>query len=192
MAINCDIVIQTKISKQLLRLVLKNEMLTAFWTAGMGPVPMISGGTPAAACETILARGFRPRFWASSRDIRTTAAAPSLRPSRWKITSIITCLSLLLFAQRRIPALDIASKYMLRLPDAFPAVTVPSLSKAGLNLAKPSMVVSGLGCSSFVTRVGGPPRRAAGTLTGTISSLKWPWSNAAFALDWDSQANVSL
>jgi hypothetical protein len=29
--------------------ILENFQLTAFRTAGMGPVPMISGGTPAAA-----------------------------------------------------------------------------------------------------------------------------------------------
>ena len=48
--------------------------------AGIGPVPMIAGSTPAVADETIRASGVRPRRSASSADITTRAAAPSLRP----------------------------------------------------------------------------------------------------------------
>ena len=46
----------------------------------MGPVPMLSGSTPACAQEAIRARGFRPRARASAADISTRAAAPSLSP----------------------------------------------------------------------------------------------------------------
>ena len=48
--------------------------------AGMGPVPMIAGSTPACAQETIRAMGFLPRLAASLAFISTTAAAPSLIP----------------------------------------------------------------------------------------------------------------
>ena len=75
---------------------------SAFFEAGMGPVPMISGSTPALAQETIRARGSIPRFLASSAVIRTMAAAPSLRP------------------------------------EALPAVTDPSLLKAGFSPAMAS------------------------------------------------------
>src|SRR5580698_1001510 len=53
---------------------------SAFWVAGIGPVPMISGGTPACAHEAMRASGFRPRRLASPAVISTSAAAPSLRP----------------------------------------------------------------------------------------------------------------
>ena len=48
--------------------------------AGIGPVPMIAGSTPACAQETMRASGFLPRFAASLAVISTTAAAPSLMP----------------------------------------------------------------------------------------------------------------
>ena len=48
--------------------------------AGIGPVPMIAGSTPAVAQEAMRASGFRPRVLASSALISTRAAAPSLRP----------------------------------------------------------------------------------------------------------------
>ena len=44
----------------------------------MGPVPIISGFTPVQAEDTILQRGVKPLFLASSSVIITTAAAPSL------------------------------------------------------------------------------------------------------------------
>ena len=56
------------------------KILTAFLTAGTGPVPITSGGTPAAAWATIRARGFKFRLAAESEDIKTTAAAPSFKP----------------------------------------------------------------------------------------------------------------
>jgi hypothetical protein len=69
---------------------------SALRDAGIGPVPMILGSTPAVAQDTMRASGLMPRrdsfFF---RIISRAAAAPSLRP------------------------------------DALPAVTVPSLSKAG-------------------------------------------------------------
>ena len=57
---------------------LKRMKLTAVWTAVMGPVPIISGFTPVQAEDTILPRGVKPLFLASSSVIITTAAAPSL------------------------------------------------------------------------------------------------------------------
>jgi hypothetical protein len=39
------------------------------------------------------------------------------------------------------------------MPDELPAVTVPSLLKAGCSFASRSIVVSGLGCSSRVTEL---------------------------------------
>src|SRR5258708_14755658 len=72
--------------------------LSAAREAGIGPVPMIAGSTPACAHDTMRASGFLPRLAASLAFISTNAAAPSL------------------------------------MPDALPAVTVPSLVKAGRNL----------------------------------------------------------
>src|SRR3974390_2422355 len=48
--------------------------------AGMGPVPIIAGSTPAVAQDAIRASGSRPRALASLALISTTAAAPSLIP----------------------------------------------------------------------------------------------------------------
>ena len=53
---------------------------SALREAGTGPIPMISGGTPAMPHETILASGFRPRRRASSASATTSAAAPSTIP----------------------------------------------------------------------------------------------------------------
>ena len=55
--------------------------LTAFLTAGMGPVPIMAGSTPACAHDTTRARGAdSPRRSAALREAITTAAAPSLIP----------------------------------------------------------------------------------------------------------------
>src|SRR6059058_3654080 len=48
--------------------------------AGIGPVPIIAGSTPAVAQETMRASGFSPRLSASVAVISTIAAAPSLMP----------------------------------------------------------------------------------------------------------------
>ncbi len=80
---------------------------SALREAGIGPVPMICGSTPAVAQETIRAIGVMPRRDASPSLISTAAAAPSL------------------------------------MPDALPAVTVPSLSKAGFSFCMPSSVRAG-------------------------------------------------
>src|SRR5436305_9247824 len=48
--------------------------------AGIGPVPMIAGSTPAVAQDTMRASGLAPRRRAASAVISTTAAAPSLMP----------------------------------------------------------------------------------------------------------------
>src|SRR3954463_6858969 len=89
--------------------------LSAAREEGMGPVPMIEGSTPACAQDTMRASGVLPLFCAWVALIRTTAAAPSLRP------------------------------------DAFAAVTVPSLAKAGRNLETESIVTPALGYSSVST-----------------------------------------
>ena len=69
------------------------------------------------------------------------------------------------------------------MPDALPAVTVPSFLNAGRSLARPSRVVFGRTCSSvskitvsffFLTSI------------GTISSLKRPVEMAFAAFIWDS------
>src|SRR5256885_13804027 len=48
--------------------------------AGIGPVPMILGSTPAWPHETIRPRTFLPSLAACLALISTTAAAPSLMP----------------------------------------------------------------------------------------------------------------
>eukprot|EP01137_Pigoraptor_chileana_P026917 Opistho-2@8884 len=53
---------------------------TAKRVAGMGPVPMMDGSTPACAHATMHPSEARPRRAASSADMSTTAAAPSLIP----------------------------------------------------------------------------------------------------------------
>ena len=53
---------------------------SAFFEAGIGPVPMIEGSTPACAQETMRASGVMPRLRASASVMSTTAAAPSLMP----------------------------------------------------------------------------------------------------------------
>ena len=53
---------------------------SALREAGIGPVPMTAGSTPAVAQEAMRASGFRPRSSLPRRVISTTAAAPSLRP----------------------------------------------------------------------------------------------------------------
>ena len=54
------------------------QILTAFSTADIGPVPINSGSTPVHAEDTILPSGVNPLFRAFSSVIMTTAAAPSL------------------------------------------------------------------------------------------------------------------
>ena len=53
---------------------------STFWVAGTGPIPMISGGTPAQLQPMIRASGVRPSARARSSSIRTMAAAPSVSP----------------------------------------------------------------------------------------------------------------
>src|SRR6266702_2856294 len=54
--------------------------LSAARDAGIGPLPMIAGSTPACAQETMRASGALPSLAASLAFISTTAAAPSLMP----------------------------------------------------------------------------------------------------------------
>src|SRR5689334_20320001 len=54
--------------------------LSAAREAGIGPVPMILGSTPACAHDTMRASGFLPSLAACLAVIRTTAAGPSLLP----------------------------------------------------------------------------------------------------------------
>ncbi len=74
------------------------------------------------------------------------------------------------------------------MPEALPAVTVPSLSKAGRSLARLSAVTPALGCSSLLTTTS--PLRVL-MVTGTISSWKRSAFCAASALFWDLAANSS-
>ena len=52
----------------------------AFSVAGIGPMPMISGSTPANAKLTSFIFGVRPSSFAAAPDARIAAVAPSLRP----------------------------------------------------------------------------------------------------------------
>ena len=45
--------------------------------AGIGPVSIVTGSTPTVVWSTILARARRPSASAFSRDMSSTAAAPS-------------------------------------------------------------------------------------------------------------------
>ena len=74
------------------------------------------------------------------------------------------------------------------MPEALPAVTVPSLAKAGRSLPSTSSVVSGFGYSSSATTTS--PLRPF-TVTGAISSLKRPAFMASPALCWLPAANSS-
>ena len=55
-------------------------LASALRVAGIGPVPMIFGSTPADAQETSVAIGVRPSSSALALDMTTRAAAPSLMP----------------------------------------------------------------------------------------------------------------
>ena len=74
------------------------------------------------------------------------------------------------------------------MPDALPAVTVPSLANEGRSRARSSTVTPGRTCSS-VSTVTVPLR--PGTATGTICSLKYPAAAAAAARRWLSTASAS-
>ncbi len=53
---------------------------STFVTAGIGPMPMTRGSTPATAAETNAPKGSAPSSRARSSLAITSAAAPSLRP----------------------------------------------------------------------------------------------------------------
>ena len=53
---------------------------SARFDAGIGPVPITAGSTPAVAQETMRASGVMPRRAASASVISSAPAAPSLRP----------------------------------------------------------------------------------------------------------------
>ena len=57
-----------------------SKILTTFFVAGIGPVPMTDGSTPACAHATILASGSKFLSLACLYDIVITAAAPSFIP----------------------------------------------------------------------------------------------------------------
>src|SRR5271169_5358268 len=59
---------------------LQPAFFSAAREAGIGPVPMILGSTPACAQDTMRASGFLPSLAACLAVISTTAAAPSLMP----------------------------------------------------------------------------------------------------------------
>ncbi len=58
----------------------KLALLSAFFVAFTGPIPMILGSTPTTAELTILALGCKLYFLTASSDATMTAADPSLRP----------------------------------------------------------------------------------------------------------------
>ena len=58
------------------------------------------------------------------------------------------------------------------IPEAFPAVTVPSFLNAGFNFANLSAVTPERGNSSLSNMIGSPLR--CGMTTGTISALNLP------------------
>ena len=74
------------------------------------------------------------------------------------------------------------------MPDALPAVTVPSGRTTPLSFASASSVVS-RGCSSRDTMFGSP--FFDGTVTATISSARRPAAIAASAFCWLRSANAS-
>ena len=126
---------------------------SALREAGIGPVPMICGSTPAVAQETMRTSGVMPRRAASASVISRVAAAPSL------------------------------------MPDALPAVTVPSLSKAGRSFCIASSVAPWRIYSSWSTIVS--PLRPL-TVTATISSLNLPAFCAASALFCEATRELVL
>ena len=73
--------------------------------------------------------------------------------------------------------------------DAEPAVIVPFLSKAGRSLPSDSAVVSPRMPSSWLTTTGSPLR--CGISTGTTSSSKTPFFQAAAARWWERAENSS-
>ena len=75
------------------------------------------------------------------------------------------------------------------IPEALPAVTVPSFLNTGRSLESPSNEASFLGNSSVSNTIGSP--RRCGISTGTISSLKRPASIAATARCCDCTAKLS-
>src|SRR5258708_6597570 len=131
---------------------LQPAFFSAAREAGIGPVPMILGSTPAWPHETIRPSTFLPSLAACFAVISTTAAAPSL------------------------------------IPEALPAVTVPSFSNAGLSLAIESSVAPWRGYSSVSTTMS--PLRDL-MVTGTISSLNLPAFCAASALFCEPTENSS-
>ena len=74
------------------------------------------------------------------------------------------------------------------LPDAFPAVTVPS-GKIGFKTANWSRLVDRFGYSSTANTIGSP--FLCGRITGTISSENLLLSIAAIAFRWLANANSS-
>ena len=52
----------------------------SFSVAGIGPMPMMRGGTAAEAMPSTRAIGVNPCFFAASSDARMSAAAPSFTP----------------------------------------------------------------------------------------------------------------
>ena len=59
-----------------------------FLVAATGPIPMISGATPARAPATHVAIGLTPSSFAFSSLITTIAAAPSLIPEEFAAVTI--------------------------------------------------------------------------------------------------------
>mmetsp|Transcript_39174 Transcript_39174/g.101311 ORF Transcript_39174/g.101311 Transcript_39174/m.101311 type:complete len:288 (+) Transcript_39174:65-928(+) len=62
-----------------------------FFEAGMGPVPITFGSTPALAKEQILASGTSPRALAFASDMTRHSAAPSLMPEAFPAVTLPPC-----------------------------------------------------------------------------------------------------
>ena len=63
-------------------------LLRAFRVAGIGPNPMVLGGTPAAAEVIIRAKGFKLSWEALSAFITSNAAAPSFNPEEFPAVTV--------------------------------------------------------------------------------------------------------
>ena len=70
------------------------------------------------------------------------------------------------------------------MPDAFPAVTTPSLAKTGFNFSRLSIVVWGLACSSWENS-SGPflPLRVIDSISDLNAPAAWALINVDFNND---------
>ena len=155
------------------------SLLTAQACAAKASLASIRSRSPIVPAG-LLQRGARGRDRAGAHDLRIDAGlAPrhdARRAACWP--SLAACLAVI-STTAAAPSL---------MPEALPAVTVPSFSKAGFSLAIASMVAPWRGYSSVSTMMS--PLRVL-MVTGTISSLNLPAFCAASALFCEATANSS-